>query len=306
MSFFDSREPSFDNGLEKYEINEEISIEGICGEFIFSAEESDYSVVYFEDNDEDVFKMQGDLKTMETGQYYKIEGKVIRYRGEKQLRVKSFLITKPKNKKGIITYLQTLPGLKSKADLLYDTFGDDCLDIVTEHPEQVAKLKGIGLKTAERWSFELKKILSKRETTLQLLEYGLTHKQALKLIEIYSTSIVKKIKVNPYFLIDEVKGFGFLTCDKLALNIGISPDDEFRIQAGVVYVLQQAAMEGHCYLPYENVLSSLKQLLTIRLSLDEMYEYLRSQTKHITKFGQQFALDLDLLHANYYLTAAYT
>lgn len=300
MSFFDSREPSFDNGLEKYEINEEISIEGICGEFIFSAEESDYSVVYFEDNDEDVFKMQGDLKTMETGQYYKIEGKVIRYRGEKQLRVKSFLITKPKNKKGIITYLQTLPGLKSKADLLYDTFGDDCLDIVTEHPEQVAKLKGIGLKTAERWSFELKKILSKRETTLQLLEYGLTHKQALKLIEIYSTSIVKKIKVNPYFLIDEVKGFGFLTCDKLALNIGIVPDDEFRIQAGVVYVLQQAAMEGHCYLPYENVLSSLKQLLTIRLSLDEMYEYLRSQTKHITKFGQQFALDLDLLQANYY------
>ena len=34
MSFFDSREPSFDNGLEKYEINEEITTEGICGEFI--------------------------------------------------------------------------------------------------------------------------------------------------------------------------------------------------------------------------------------------------------------------------------
>ena len=300
MSFFDSREPSFDNGLEKYEINEEITTEGICGEFIFSAEDSDYSVVYFEDNDEDVFKMQGDLKTMETGQYYKIEGRVIRYRGEKQLRVKSFLIAKPKNKKGIITYLQTLPGLKTKADLLYDKFGDDCLDMVTEHPEEVAKIKGIGLKTAERWSYELKKILSKRETTLQLLEYGLTHKQALKLIEIYSTSIIKKINANPYFLIDDVKGFGFLTCDKLALNIGVSPDDEFRIQAGIVYVLQQAAMEGHCYLPYENVIIALKQLLTIRLSMDEMYEYLRSQTKYITKHGQRFELDLDVLQVDYY------
>lgn len=300
MSFFDSFEPSFDNGLEKYEVNDEVSTEGICGEFIFSAEESDYSVVYFEDNDEDVFKMQGNLKTMETGQYYKIEGKVIRYRGEKQLRVKSFLIAKPKNKKGIIAYLQTLPGLKSKADVIYEAFGDDCLDIVTEKPEEVAKLKGIGLKTAERWSYELKKILSKRETTLKLLEYGLTHKQALKLIETYSTSIVKKINTNPYFLIDDVKGFGFLTCDKLALNIGVSPDDEFRVQAGIVYVLQQAAMEGNVYLPYADVVTAVKKLLTLRLSLDEMYEYLRNQTKTIHKYGQVFELDLDAMQIDYY------
>lgn len=300
VSFFDSFEPSFDNGLEKYEVNDEVSTEGICGEFIFSAEESDYSVVYFEDNDEDVFKMQGNLKTMETGQYYKIEGKVIRYRGEKQLRVKSFLIAKPKNKKGIIAYLQTLPGLKSKADLIYDAFGDDCLDIVTEKPEEVAKLKGIGLKTAERWAYELKKILSKRETTLKLLEYGLTHKQALKLIETYSTAIVKKINANPYFLIDDVKGFGFLTCDKLALNIGISPDDEFRVQAGIVYVLQQAAMEGNVYLPYTDVVAAVKKLLTLRLSMDEMYEYLRNQTRTIHKYGQMFNLDLDTMQINYY------
>lgn len=305
MSFFDSFEPSFDNGLEKYEINDEVSTEGICGEFIFSSEDSDYSVVYFEDNDEDVFKMQGDLKTMETGQYYKIEGKVIRYRGEKQLRVKSFLIAKPKNKKGIITYLQTLPGLKTKADILYDAFGDDCLDIVTEKPEEVAKLKGIGLKTAERWSYELKKILSKRETTLQLLEYGLTHKQALKLLEIYSTNIVKKIRANPYFLIDDVKGFGFLTCDKLALNIGISPDDEFRVQAGVVYALQQASFEGNVYLPYEEVVIAVKQLLTLRLSMDEMYEYLRNKTPYITRHGQRFDLDLERMEANYYSDEKY-
>ena len=132
------------------------------------------------------------------------------------------------------------------------------------------------------------------------MDYGLTHKQALKLIEIYSTSIIKKINANPYFLVDDVKGFGFLTCDKLALNIGISPDDEFRVQAGVVYVLQQSAMEGHCYLPYEKVLIALKQLLTIRLSMDEMYEYLRCQTKSITRYGQKFDLDLDLLQVNYY------
>ena len=300
MSFFDSREPSFDNGLEKYEVNDEVIIEGICGEFIFSAEDSDYAVVYFEDNDDDMFKMQGNLKTMETGQYYKVEGKVIHYRGEKQLRVKSFLISKPQNKKGIIAYLQTLPGLMSKAELLYNAFGEDCLDVVTEHPEEVAKLKGIGIKTAERWSFELKRILARRETTVQLLEYGLTHKQALKLIEMYSSSIIKKIKANPYFLIDEVKGYGFVTCDKLALNIGVEPDDEYRIQAGVAYVLQQASMEGNVYLPYDEVIVAVRQLLTLRLSMDEMYEYLKSQTTSITKYGQNFQLDLDQMDRNYY------
>lgn len=299
LSFFDSREPSFDNGLEKYEVNEEIEVEGICGEFIFSTDESDYAVVYFEDNNDETFKMQGNLKTMETGQYYKVEGKVIHYRGEKQLRVKTFLISEPKNKKGIIAYLQTLPGLMSKADLLYQTFGEKCLDVVTDHPEEVAKIKGIGLKTAQRWSFELKRILARRETTVQLLEYGLTHKQALKLIEMYSSSIIKKIKANPYFLIDEVKGYGFATCDKLALNIGVAPDDEFRIQAGVAYVLQQASTEGNVYLPYEEVLIALKQLLTIRLSLDEMYECLQNNMTTFTKFGQTFNLDLMQMDRDY-------
>ena len=40
-----------------------------------------------------------------------------------------------------------------------------------------------------------------------------------------------------------------MTADTIARNIGIAPDSDFRYQAGMLYVLQQAAEEGHCFLP---------------------------------------------------------
>jgi exodeoxyribonuclease V alpha subunit len=40
-----------------------------------------------------------------------------------------------------------------------------------------------------------------------------------------------------------------VTADTIARNIGIAPDSDLRYQAGMLYVLQQAAEEGHCFLP---------------------------------------------------------
>ncbi len=52
-----------------------------------------------------------------------------------------------------------------------------------------------------------------------------------------------------------------MTADTIARNIGIAPDSAFRYQAGTLYVLQQAADDGHCFLPERELVERvLKQL----------------------------------------------
>jgi len=54
---------------------------------------------------------------------------------------------------------------------------------------------------------------------------------------------------TPYQLANDIYGIGFITADTIARKLGIAPDSDFRYRAGLLYVLSQAAEEGHCFLP---------------------------------------------------------
>ena len=42
---------------------------------------------------------------------------------------------------------------------------------------------------------------------------------------------------------------GFRTADEIASRVGIEPNSDYRIKAGILYILMQASAEGHVYLP---------------------------------------------------------
>ena len=61
---------------------------------------------------------------------------------------------------------------------------------------------------------------------------------------------------------EDVDGVGFVTADRIAHEVGIQPDSEFRIRAGIVYCLKQAAANnGHTYLPKEHLFDMVFKLL---------------------------------------------
>ena len=72
---------------------------------------------------------------------------------------------------------------------------------------------------------------------------------AVKIYKQYGDQAIEVVSKNPYQLATDIFGIGFVTADTIARNIGIAPDSDFRYQAGMLYVLQQAAEEGHCFLP---------------------------------------------------------
>ena len=62
---------------------------------------------------------------------------------------------------------------------------------------------------------------------------------------------------------EDVDGIGFKIADEIAHRVGIHRDSDFRIRSGIIYVLQQAAQEGHTYLPKELLTRRACELLEV-------------------------------------------
>lgn len=60
----------------------------------------------------------------------------------------------------------------------------------------------------------------------------------------------------------EIKGFGFLTVDPIAVQAkNFRADYPLRIKAAIMHVLAEAEGEGHLYLRAEEILSRTEKLL---------------------------------------------
>ena len=104
-----------------------------------------------------------------------------------------------------------------------------------------------------------------RDILLALEPYGVTVGQAMKLYRIYGNLCLARIEENPYQMIADVEGIGFVTADRIAQNVpGFSYDSASRLRAGVLYALNLARMEyGHTYLPRESLESYTVKLLGV-------------------------------------------
>ena len=85
---------------------------------------------------------------------------------------------------------------------------------------------------------------------------------AVKIYKQYGDSAIATVTINPYQLAIDIFGIGFLTADKIAVNVGVSPWSKFRYRAGVLHVLDKASEDGHCYLPESKIVPFTKELLT--------------------------------------------
>lgn len=243
-------------------------------------EDSGFGVYTVEDENANTFCIRGTfISPLVIGQTYGLDGLICQYKGEKQINVQNIQNVKPINKKGIISYLQTLKGLKTRAFLIYDKFGAKSIEALMEDPLAVASsIKGIGDKMVLDWQEQLEKMKESQYAMSCLLGYGLTNKQAKKLYDTYGDAIIGKIEENPYFLSYEVRGYGFERCDRIARNIGHDPKSKFRIQEGLINVLEKASFAGNCFLPQNEFIVDAIKLLTVSLSYQEMIKFSAEQS----------------------------
>ena len=87
-------------------------------------------------------------------------------------------------------------------------------------------------------------------------KFGISMKPAAKIYLEYGSKVYTIVKeTNPYKLADDIDGIGFKIADDIAKKVGITADSKFRAVAGIEYILSNAMLSGHLYLP-ESILQN--------------------------------------------------
>lgn len=166
---------------------------------------------------------------------------------------------------GIEKYLaSSVEGIgKGCAKKLVDALGADVFDVIENHPERLAEVKGIGPKkrAAIISSYMAQKDL--KDVMVFLHGMGLSSAKVTKVQKFYGEGVLAKIKENPYILCRDIWGIGFKQADDAARKLGIAPNSEYRVRAGIQHVLETALGMGSCGLPEEDVRNRVSELLGV-------------------------------------------
>lgn len=132
---------------------------------------------------------------------------------------------------------------------LYKVY-DNPLDIIAnQDKEALKKVKGIGDYISEKI---IERYNDKKDWSTVYVEmdhFGLSPGIIEKLKKAYSTParVLEKLRTNPYSLVYEVEGIGFLTADKIAVKSGLNPKGVKRIKEYIRYYLYEQGSEGNSY-----------------------------------------------------------
>ncbi len=249
----------------------ELSAKGTVSAIIFRNDDNGYTVFTLETTAGDDIVCVGNFPAINVGAVLDVSGKLsVHSKYGEQLAVQSYTMTDPTGKASIIKYLASglIKGVgEVTATNIYNMFGDDTFGVIEHNPMQLAMVKGISRKKAMDIANAVAELKQMQEQIMFLQSYGITVNLAVKIYNIYKTETKSSVLANPYRLIDDVDGVGFLTADRIAQSMGIEPVSEFRIRAAIIYLLREAAeKQGNTYLPLETLLDSCSELLGIDLA----------------------------------------
>ena len=96
-----------------------------------------------------------------------------------------------------------------------------------------------------------------------LERFGIGAEHAKKVFDLYGTKAIEEIESNPYLLIDIARGVDFKQIDKMALDLGVSYDNDKRIASGIKYGLIRSTYNGHACVEKNNLIEFVINLLDV-------------------------------------------
>lgn len=251
---------------------EELTVK--INKIIFQNEASGFAILAVQDtqNQQD-FTAKGNVYKPGEGLTFLIRGQwVIDQRYGRQFKIETAEPKVPKSVKGIENYLakSKIPGLGPKlAAKIAEYFKDELIEIIeSDNIERFKEVPGIGKKKLESIIAKWDEQKSLRNTMITLQEYGIGAAISQKIFNKYQDQTIQKIRENPYILIQDIDGVGFIKADEIAFNMNIKADNPQRVCAGAEHVLNSAANNnGHLFLPVSTL---IKETYTI-LERNEKY-----------------------------------
>lgn len=254
--------------MDNLHVRQDESLEGELVRIVYQSDEDSYTVARFKPVGRfDEITITGNLAGALPGEVLKVSGRWITHKKfGLQFSINSFTSVVPSSVKGIERYLSSglvkgVGPVMSKR--LVSMFGTETLDVIESMPERLAEVEGIGPKRTDMIirAWETQKELKQIMLFLQSHDVGTA--MAVKIYKRYGQSAISVLKENPYRLAAEIFGIGFKTADKIALKLGVSTDSVMRARAGILYILNDMADKGHCFLPVPLLIQECENILNI-------------------------------------------
>ncbi|MEH1881214.1 SF1B family DNA helicase RecD2 [Nostoc sp.] len=243
------------------------SITGVVERLTYYSQESGYTVARLQRSGaKELTTITGSFADIQPGQTLQLTGFWREHpQYGLQFQVVNYNQTKPATLTGIEKYLGSglIKGVGPvTAKRIVTHFGIETLDIIETQIERLSEVNGIAKKRIAMIQRAWNEQKAIKEVMVFLQSHGVSTTYAVKIYKQYGDKSIDRVTHNPYQLATDIYGIGFLTADKIARNLGVPADSEFRYCAGMTHVLSEAAEDGHCYLPQSELSENVIKLLT--------------------------------------------
>ncbi len=225
------------------------ALEGVIERITFHNEDNGYTVArLLPPNARDVITITGSFSNPVVGESLLCYGTWTNHaQWGKQMTVARYEVVRPATAFAIEKYLGSgmVKGVGPvTAKRIVAKFGETSLDVIENHPRKLLGVGGIGEKTLAKITTAWKDQREVKNIMLFLQSHGVSPAYTVKIYKHYGGKAIEIVERNPYQLASDIWGIGFKSADKIARAIGIAEDDPRRIEAGVVYVLNEAVESG--------------------------------------------------------------
>ncbi len=248
-----------------------VTVKGTVASVVFRNDETGYTVLVLELVDGGKVTCVGSFANLSVGAVLSASGHKAtpRQYGE-QIVADNYTMCNPTSEEGIVRYLSSglIKGVGAvTAQNIYDMFGDDTFGVIENNPMLLSRVRGISKKKAMEIANAVSELKCMQEQIMFLQGYGMTVNLAMKIYNNYGADTKRLVLANPYRLVDDIDGIGFLTADKIAVSMGVDPQSEFRLRAAIIYTLRDAAeKDGNTYLLFDALMENCSRLLSVDLT----------------------------------------
>jgi exodeoxyribonuclease V alpha subunit len=253
------------------------TLEGAIERIVFRNDHTHFTVARLRPNDAgrlfrgELTTLVGELPGLAVGELVTVTGDWETHpQHGRHLRVRSYARHAPVNAEGLRRYLGSgaIKGIGPKtADHVVERFGEQTLAILDLEPERLVEVPGVNAHKrdliARGWA-EQKDV---REIMVFLQAHNVSPGLGAKIYRQYGDRSLTVIQENPYQLERDIYGVGFRTADALAVELGLPRDSVPRLMTGLKHVLSEAAGDGHCYLPRDELFARAAALLEVDAAL---------------------------------------
>jgi exodeoxyribonuclease V alpha subunit len=222
-------------------------------------------------NREGLVTVTGNLPELSPGEHLRLSGKWANHpKHGLQFLAEYCEQTLPATVAGIRRYLGSglVKGIGPRlAERIVARFGAGTLDVIENQPARLREVADIGPKRAKMIARAWQEQKQVKEIMLFLHSYGVSTNLAIKIYKQYGDAALGVVKNDPYRLARDIYGVGFKTADRIAQALGLPADHPSRVEAGLVFALNEMTDDGHVYAPQATLSERAIELLGVDVAL---------------------------------------